>query len=109
VLSVFLVTAGIPLDWMWLALPFVMLVQFVFTLSLIYLLAALHVFFRDIQYLLGVALLLGFYLSPVFYDSASAPQRFQIVYRLNPVAVLIDAYRALLLRGQAPAVAPLFA
>jgi lipopolysaccharide transport system permease protein len=109
VLGVFLFAAGILPGWPLLALPGVMLVQFAFTLSLAYLLAAIHVFFRDTQYLLGVALLLGFYVSSVFYDISSVPPRFQDLFRLNPIALLIDAYRAILLRGQFPSALPLLA
>lgn len=109
VLGVFLAVAGIWPTWAWLALPVIMLVQFAFTLSLVYVLAAVHVLFRDAQYLLGVALLLGFYLSPVFYDIASVPERFRPLYWLNPLAMLIDAYRAVLLRGETPRLLPLLA
>ena len=109
VLGVFLAVAGILPDWSLLALPGVMLVQFAVTLSLVYLLAALHVFFRDTQYLLGIALLLGFYVSPVFYDITSVPERFGVLYRINPVALLINAYRSILLRGEFPPPLPLLA
>jgi lipopolysaccharide transport system permease protein len=45
-------------------LPFVIAMQFLVTLSAVYVLSALHVSFRDTQYLLGILLLLGLYLSP---------------------------------------------
>jgi lipopolysaccharide transport system permease protein len=35
------------------------------------------------------------------------PERYAFVYRLNPVMQLIDAYRAVLVRGELPAPAPL--
>jgi lipopolysaccharide transport system permease protein len=93
VLFFFLLLARIPLTTALLALPLVFTVQFLLTLSLVYLVATMHVTFRDTQYLLGVVLLLGFYLSPVFYDSSSVPVQYQALYYLNPMAVLIDAYR----------------
>jgi len=83
-------------------LPLVMLVQFLFTLSLVYMIATVHVTFRDTQYLLGVFLLLMFYLTPIFYDVTNVPARFQSIYRLNPMLHLIDAYRAIFLRGVLP-------
>ena len=107
VLGVFLVAAGIVPGWSLLALPGVMVVQFAFTLSLVYLLAALHVFYRDTQYMLSVVLLLGFYVSGVFYDISSVPQHLQLLYRMNPVALLIESYRSILLYGQFPAPLPL--
>ncbi len=102
ILLVFLLINGISLNTAGLALPVIFAVQFLFTLSLSYLVATLHVTFRDTQYLLGIVLLLGFYLSPVFYDASAIPERFQMIYRLNPMVILIDAYRHILLEGQLP-------
>lgn len=102
VLLVFLWMNGIALQSTGLVLPVIFAVQFLFTLSLSYFVATLHVTFRDTQYLLGIVLLLGFYLSPVFYDASAIPERFQVVYRLNPMVMLIDAYRQILLQGQLP-------
>lgn len=82
-------------------LPVVVAVQFLIVLSLAYFLAAVQVTFRDTQYLLGVALLLGFYLTPVFYDISAAPERLQLLYSLNPMVHVLGAYRAALLGGAA--------
>jgi lipopolysaccharide transport system permease protein len=102
ILLVFLWINGFSLQASGAALPVIFAVQFLFTLSLSYFVATLHVTFRDTQYLLGIVLLLGFYLSPVFYDISAIPDRFQVIYRLNPMAMLIDAYRQILLQGQMP-------
>jgi lipopolysaccharide transport system permease protein len=90
-----------------LALPVVIAAQFVFTLSLAYLLASIHVSFRDTQYLLGILLTLGFYLAPVFYDVKTIPAEYRDTYTLNPVAVLIFSYRKIFLAGEAPEWLPL--
>ena len=94
--------SGVRLSAWSLLVPLIIAVQFIVTLALVYVTAALQVSFRDTQYLLSVALLLGFYLSPVFYDASAVPQAFAAIYRLNPLVSLLDAYRAVLLRGQAP-------
>jgi lipopolysaccharide transport system permease protein len=101
ILAIFLVASGAGLTPGVLWLPVVIGVQFLVSLSLAYFLAAIQVTFRDTQYLLGIALLLGFYLTPVFYDAAAAPSRFQLAYRLNPMVHVLDAYRAALLGGGA--------
>ena len=97
ILFLFLAIRQIPLTPALLALPLVMLVQFALTLGLVYFVATLHVTFRDVQYLVGVAMMPLFYLSPVFYDDAIVPPRYQALYGLNPVAHLLRAYRACLL------------
>jgi lipopolysaccharide transport system permease protein len=102
VLLAFLLFSGVPLRPLALLLPLAMAVQFLVTLSLAYIVAALHVQFRDTRYLLGIALLLGFYLSPVFYDPRSIPQMYQTLYHLNPMVTMIEAYRSLLMEGTLP-------
>ncbi len=102
ILLLFLLANGVAPGVSILTLPGIFAAQFLFTLSLAYLVATLHVTFRDTQYLLGIVLMLGFYLSPVFYDAGTIPERFRMIYRLNPMAVLIDAYRQVLLKGRLP-------
>ena len=82
-----------------LTLPIVMVVQFVLTLSLAYLVAAANVIFRDTQHLLGVFLQLLFFLTPVFYDASAGSKLGHAVY-LNPMVHLVDAYRAYSSMGQ---------
>ena len=104
----FLLASGIQLTTTVLVLPILFALQFLLTISLAYFISAVHVVFRDTQYLLGIGLLLGFYLSPVFYDASIIPENYQFLYRLNPMVVLIDAYRTLLLKGELPSGTPLF-
>ena len=109
VLFVFLLLGGHTPSPAMLALPCIIAVQLVFTLSLAYLLASTHVRFRDTQYLLGVILMLGFYLAPVFYDSHSIPRNYQTLYGLNPMVHLLNAYRSVLIQGRSPDWVPLAA
>jgi lipopolysaccharide transport system permease protein len=102
VLLVFLWLSDVPFTALVLLLPLILVVQFIVTLSLAYVLAALNVSFRDVRYLLGVALLLGFYLSPVFYNPEFIPPRLQAWYHLNPMVTLIESYRDVLLYGVMP-------
>jgi lipopolysaccharide transport system permease protein len=98
----FLILNGGRLTSAILMLPFVIMLQFLLTLGLGYLVATIHVTFRDTQHLLGVFFMLLFYLTPVFYDASIVPARYQTVYRLNPVLHLITAYRAILIYGGLP-------
>lgn len=107
ILLIFMVIAGVHISSAILLLPVILAVQFVFSLSMIYFLAAIQVTFRDTQYLLGVLLFLGFYLTPIFYDSNSIPPRLQLLYRLNPLVTIIDSYRSVILRAEFPQSLPL--
>lgn len=102
VLIIFLAIDGVEPKLVLLALPIVMALQFLLTVSFAYPLAALNVTFRDTQHTLGVVLNLLFYLSPVFYDLSSVPQKYQAFYHLNPLVTLIEAYRAVMISGAQP-------
>ena len=95
-----IVVSGIELTSAALTLPAIVALQFVFILSLAYPLAVVHVWFRDTQYLLRVALQLFFYLTPIFYQTSSIPDRFRTLYQMNPMVLLVEAYRDVLLRGK---------
>jgi len=89
------------------ALPLVIVIQFVFTISIAYIVATLQVRFRDTQHLLGILLFLMFYLTPVFWDDTNIPEPFKSIMQLNPVALLLNAYRRILIRGEWPDALPL--
>ncbi|NEQ26178.1 MAG: ABC transporter permease [Microcoleus sp. SIO2G3] len=88
-------------------LPLLQILQFVFTVGLAYLLAALNVTFRDTQHTLGVLLQLWFYLTPIFYDLKTIPEEFAVLFRFNPMVSIVQSYRAILLEGTAPDWTPL--
>ncbi|WP_445173446.1 ABC transporter permease [Microcoleus sp.] len=102
VLIIFLAVDGVQPSPVLFVLPLLMVIQFVLTVGLAYPLAALNVTFRDTQHTLGVLLQMLFYLTPIFYDLNSVPKEFQPFYQLNPMVPLIEAYRAILLKGTQP-------
>lgn len=102
ILVVFVIGSGTHLSSAIVWLPVIIALEFLIILSLAYFLATIQVTFRDTQYLLGILLLLGFYLTPVFYDASVVPARYQAAYHINPMVYVIDAYRAVLLRGETP-------
>ena len=103
VLFFLLVFSGVGITSAVAALPILIAIEFVLILSLAYPVAAIHVWFRDLQYLLRIGLQLLFYLTPVFYESSAIPERFQALYRLNPMVTVVEGYRAVLIHGRLPA------
>jgi lipopolysaccharide transport system permease protein len=85
-----------------LLLPLVWVAQAVVTLACAMLVAALGVLMRDIQHLLGVGMLLWFYLTPIFYDLERVGPERAWMFALNPMATIVQAHRAVTLYGHAP-------
>lgn len=102
VLLVFLVVDGLGLGPRALLLPVMIAVQYLLTLGLGYIGAALDVRFRDTKHLLNVGLTLGFYLTPIFYEASAVPEAARPLYALNPMVHIVEGYRAILLRHTLP-------
>jgi len=85
-----------------LAMPLVIAVHFLTLQGISYVVAASQVLFRDTAHVLSVALMLGFYLTPIFYAIDDVPAGLRGFYVVNPMAHLIHAYRSILMHGQFP-------
>lgn len=83
-----------------LAIP-VLFVLLVFTTGLGLLFACANLFYRDVRYLIQLAITLWYYLIPVLYPLDTVPSHLQKWYLLNPVAVLLEASRRLAFSGGA--------
>jgi lipopolysaccharide transport system permease protein len=97
------------LGWPLLLLPLVVVLQFLFTMGLGWLLASLNVFLRDVGQLLGLALTLWMFLTPIFYPAELMPARFRWLLDLNPMFYVVQAYRDLVLEQRLPILAHLAA
>lgn len=91
-------------------LPIIVVLQLSLTLGLALIVSALNTFYEDVKYLISVGLYLLFFLSPimyfseqVYYASGIPDSKRELVYNLyhlNPVAMLMTAYRKVMLDPQ---------
>lgn len=82
--------------------PFLVLIQGCLTVGLSLIIATLNVFYRDVEHSIGVALLLLFYMTPVFYEAETISGHLSIIYTINPISGLITHYRAIFFFGRNP-------
>ena len=82
--------------------PFVLAVQIVLTLGLVFITSAANVFYRDIRFIIPLSLQLLMYATPVIYPISYVPERFLWLYMINPMAGIIESYRAIILEGAWP-------
>jgi lipopolysaccharide transport system permease protein len=64
--------------------------------------AALTVSYRDVQYILPVAMQILLYASPIAYSVSAVPAHWQWMFRLNPLVAPMEAFRAGLLNTALP-------
>ncbi len=94
----FLFVRGGHLQQLWL-LPLALVLQFALQLGVGLMLAASYVFFRDLTQVLGFALSLIFYLSPILYE---AKGRFGPLLEWNPITPLLGLFRSAALSAAIP-------
>jgi lipopolysaccharide transport system permease protein len=107
VLFVLLVVFGVKLSPNILLFPFVYVIYFLIIYGLSLALAALYVYYRDLNQIWEVLLQLGFFLTPVVYPLTTVPEEYLSFYMLNPVTVVMQIYRGILLYAQTPSLVSL--
>lgn len=75
-------------------MPLVILNLWLFTMGLGTLLAALNIRYEDVGTVLPVLLQIWMFVSPIVYPSSLVPPRWAWLYRLNPLAGIIEGFRA---------------
>jgi lipopolysaccharide transport system permease protein len=86
----------------WLAIPLVFFSLVPVLLGLGWTLAAMGVYFRDLGEIVGLFMGMFLFLTPVFFPLSVLPDFLQDWVQLNPLAIPIEALRAIGLLGQCP-------
>lgn len=63
--------------------------------------AALNIKFRDFRYIVPFVVQFGLYVSPVGFSSEIVPDRWRLLYSLNPMVAVIDGFRWAIIGGEA--------
>lgn len=65
-------------------------------------LTALNLKYRDFRFVIPFLVQLGSYVSPVGFSSTAVPERWRLVYSINPLVGIIDGFRWCILQGETP-------
>ena len=106
VLAVMMLWYRIPLTATALFLPILIAVQLTFTAGLCMFLAPANLYYRDVKYILDVLITVGMFATPVVYPTRAVTGPLGVLLHMNPLAPIIDGYRAILLRGEMPSAIP---
>jgi lipopolysaccharide transport system permease protein len=101
-LLIFLWSYGYPVNQNYLALPFVLLVQLLFTTAITFLLAAVVPFIPDLRFVVENLLTAVFFISGIILQAEAVPELYRPYYYLNPLVNLIEAYRMILMENTWP-------
>jgi len=70
---------------------------------------ALNVKYRDFRYVIPFLVQFGLYVSPVGFSSSVVPEKWRLLYSLNPLVGVIDGFRWSILGAASPIYRPSFA
>lgn len=86
---------GINFRIIW-VLPIIMIVEYIFSLGVAMITSALTVYFRDLEYILGIISMSWMYLTPIMYSIEIIPEQFRTLVYLNPMTSIILSYKDIL-------------
>ncbi len=93
---------GLPFRWSFLLLIYPIACLSLFNIGVGMVLSALYVFFRDIEYLYSVFIMLLMYLSAIFYNIEAYTLKVQYLFYANPVYVYIRYFRKIVIENDIP-------
>lgn len=97
--ALFMVFFQVPISFHALYVFPILAIQLLLTLGISLVLSTCNLFYRDIQYLTNLLLMLWMYMTPIVYSLVLVPQRYLWLYTLNPMVGLIEGYRSALFRS----------
>ena len=95
IILAFVIISGMGISWVIVFYPLVLIVQYLFSLGISFIVSSLTVYLRDLEHLIGIAIMLLFYATPIVYSLSTMNDKYARILKLNPMAHVVEAYRAI--------------
>ncbi|MDR3392575.1 MAG: ABC transporter permease [Sulfuriferula sp.] len=99
ILIALMVWYGYMPDWHIVMLPLFILIAFAAAMGAGLWVAALNVKYRDFRYIIPFVVQFGLYVSPVGFSSNIVPDKWRLLYSINPMVGVIDGFRWSIMGG----------
>lgn len=87
-------------SWIWLfGIPILFFITAGFIFGLGILMGAINLFFRDLERIIALFLMMMFYMTPILYPQDKIPSSYEILLYINPFSSFIISWRDLFLSG----------
>lgn len=93
IILAFVIFGGIGISKYIIFYPLVLVAQYVLLIAIGLIVSSISVYVRDLQHLIGVALQLFFYATPIVYSADVIPAEYRWILNINPMTYIIEAYR----------------
>ena len=89
-------------SWTLLLLPVTIVPLWLLSLGGAFLFASLAVYIRDLAYVINLFTQILFFMTPIFYPIEAVPERYRWILQTNPLSLLVENTRSLMLYGRLP-------
>ena len=100
VLIFFMIIYKMPPSAFIFALPLALVLQYLLIAGIGFIVAPLCVLVKDVDRVVPIILRVFFYMSPVLYAVQRIPEQWRWVYTVNPLAGILELYRAIVFPGE---------
>ena len=101
-LLLFYAALNFYLPWTVVFFPAVLVPLILFTMGICWFLSSLGVFIRDVHQIVGIITTIMLFLCPIFYPLSAVPDEFRVLMRLNPLSIVVEQAREVVLWGRLP-------
>lgn len=103
IILMFVLIGKVGISWHLVFLPMIMILQYIISLAFIFFTSAIDVYIKDVEYIIMFIVNLLFYATPILYTSKLFDgSRFAFIFKINPMAHIIEAYRDIFYSHQIP-------
>lgn len=102
IILAFVIFSNVSLSWVLIFIPIIVLIQYILTLGVVFILSAINVYVKDVEYIVNFCLMLLFYATPIIYSTEMFGDNIAWLFKLNPMAYLISSYRDIFYHNQIP-------
>lgn len=88
--------------WQLLYLPVFIIMMVVFSSGIGILLSSMAIRFRDVKHAMSFGVRMLMYSAPIVYSASTIPEKWRILYSINPIVGIVEGFRACLLGSQIP-------
>ena len=75
--------------------PVILLIQYILSIGIAFIVSSLTVYLRDLEHLIGIFIMLMFYATPIVYSLKTMDSSYAKILKLNPMAHVVEAYRSI--------------
>ena len=102
IMLVALLVSGVGFSINILFFPLILVIQYMLILGITFITSAITVYARDLEHIISVFLMALFYATPIVYSMDMIPKQYLSLFRLNPMAPIIQGYRDVLFYKRLP-------